>query len=143
MGLPSATELRVIAGRHALDLVYRRPGWPCQACALFAAAADAATAVAIDGHLYYPPVQRDASGRHAHPSLLPSPEHQTRADLAAVRALAAEVSEDDPALRSALAPLGARLEQVDPADPLTDRPALAEAAALLLRRAERDPAALP
>ena len=135
----SPEELRVIVGRHELDLVYRPAGQPCQACVLFAAAGAATTAVAIDGHLYFPPVQQESSGRHAHPSLLPSPEHQTRADLAAVRALAAEVSKDDPAIRSALAPLGARLEQVDPADPLTDRAALAAAAALLLPRADRAP----
>ena len=139
----SPAELRAIVGRHALDRVYRPAGRPCQACALFAAAGAAATAVAIDGHLYFPPVPHESSGRHAHPSLLPSSERQTRADLAAVRALVAAVSADDPALRSALAALGARLEQVDPADPLTDRPALAEAAALLLRRAEREPAAAP
>ena len=129
----SAGAVRALVGRHELDLAHRPAGRPCTACALFQDANGAASAVAIEGHLYFPPVAWEPSGRHAHPTRLPSSASQTRADLATVRALAAEVGAGRPAAQQVFQQLGGRLDQVDPADPLTDRTAIAEAAALILR----------
>ncbi len=128
-------ELHAIVGRHERDLAHRPAGRPCTACMLFERAGSAASVVAIDGHLYFPAVEWEPSGRHAHPTHLPSSESRTRADLATVRALIEEVRATDPAAQQALEleNVGARLDRVDAADPLTDRTAIADAAALMLR----------
>lgn len=129
----SPGELRAIVGRHELDLAHRPAGRSCQACALFAQAGGSARAVAIDGHLYFPLINRQPSGAHDHPTRLPSSESRTHADVATVRTLAEELSARDPENREALTQLDVRLQRVDAAEPLTDRTPIADAARLLLR----------
>ena len=65
-------ELQVIVGRHERDLAHRPAGRPYTACVLFERVGGVASAVAIDGHLYFPSVAWEPSGRHAHPMQLPS-----------------------------------------------------------------------
>ena len=136
----SPGELRALVGRHELDLAHRPAGRPCTACALFeeVGGAASAVAVAIEGHLYFPPVDWHPSGRHAHPTYLPSSASHTQADLTLVRALAEEVCAGHPEAQQALDQLRVRLDLVNPADPLTDRTAIAAAAALILSIAVDD-----